>query len=151
MKMEAFLEGVALSAIGGLAWLSYNRPRLTIKILLALLVLFLIIQTYFKTYFAGWEANEILTEKTISNSFSFVDSLTNENINERSNERVEMYKLLIKENGKARASIIRMLISTSHEMKSVNDKYDHIFYIAYAIMIALGILSVIFSNSTKKS
>jgi len=148
--METFLEGIALSATGGLGWLSYTLPRLTIKLLLALFILFVFIQICFKIYKSGWDANEVITEKTISNSFSFVDSLINENFNKRSHERVDVYKMLIKENGKARASINRMLIVSSDEMKSINDKCDYLFYIAYGIIVALGILSYIFSNTIRK-
>ena len=144
--MESFFVGISLSAVGGLAWLSYNHSKFAAKLLYTIFILTLLIHGIFFTYSTAWNESHISAKNSVTLAFAATDSSLDDKIDRQaSRDSLEKYALLRKEIQRIKTGINSPFENAaSHTQEFMADSYN-IFYIIYAITLGLIVLSNVFS------
>ena len=145
-RMKELLITFSSLIVTGLGSLSYTHPRFAIKLLSLLLMILISVQTLLSGYRSVWTDNQIMTERGVIRAFLPFDSLINIDSYENFQNRAGQYKIFVKEHKKIKESVNQILLSSSDRIKNFNENCDYFLYIAYAVIVTLGIFSFQFSK-----
>ena|ERR1700742_635127 len=124
--MEKFLTGISLAFVSALAWLSLHYPRFATILLCILLAVCLLLHIGVKIYRLGWIDSTSLMETIISRTLSSIDSSKKKQVDKTK----DLYNAAFK------CSLDRI--------KTLTEKHNHIFYMAYGIILGLLIFCIVF-------